>query len=350
MRGARVLGYPHPVTISILTAADAVDPAAWDAILACDPNASFFHTPAWERALLAAYPYFRPAWFAATDAGGALIGALPCVESVRAGLVQRLSLPYGTYATPLAAGENRNERDAVRAALLEAWWRGAGGGRIVRANLTTFVPPDGEAMPGWPGAETSTTEITHLVDLSPGFDRLWSEVYRRDTRKNCQKAQDQGVTTARDPEGIGEIETLYLEQAESWKDHTPFPPGFFAQLADAADDAVEAWVARHAERVVAAQVLVLFRDTAFSWATASRPEARQLRATTLLQRNLTEDLCRRGFRWLNMGGSRHSPGIEEFKRGLGGRPHAYASCTREAAWFRPLHRLQYRMRGIRGGA
>jgi CelD/BcsL family acetyltransferase involved in cellulose biosynthesis len=333
-----------------VTIQPAVDPVAYSAILAADPNASFFHTPAWYEALLAAYPYYRPAWFVATGADGTMTGALPCLESVRAGLVQRLSLPYGTYATPLAAGASPSERGAVRAALLDAWWRGTGGPRIVRSNLTLFVPPDGEAMPDWPGAKASTTEHTHLVDLSPGFDRLWSEVVRRDARNNCGKAEEQGVTAAREARAIDDIDLLYREQAASWRSHTPFPPGFLQTLRETAGDAVEGWVARREGRVVAAQLLFLHRDTAFGWVAANRPEARQLRAATLLNRVFMEDLCRRGLRWLNLGGSRHAAGIEEFKRGLGGQPHAYTACTREAAWFRPLHRLQYRMRGIREGA
>jgi CelD/BcsL family acetyltransferase involved in cellulose biosynthesis len=332
-----------------VTIQPAVDSQAWSAILASDPNASFFHTPAWEAALLAAYPYFRPAWFVAADAGGNLTGALPCLESVRAGLVQRLSLPYGTYATPLAAGTTADERNAARAALLDAWWRGTGGPRIVRANLTLFVSPEGEALPDWNGTETATTEHTHLVDLSRGFEHLWSEVCRRDARANCRKAEEHGVTATREPDGVDVIDRLYREQAASWKDHTPFPPGLFQSLRTAAGNGVEGWIARHEGRPVAGQLLLLHRDTAFSWVTANRPEARPLRATTLLGRAIMEDLCRRGIRWFNFGGSRHAPGLEEFKRGLGGRPHAYVSCMREAAWFRPIHRLQYRVRGIREG-
>jgi CelD/BcsL family acetyltransferase involved in cellulose biosynthesis len=333
-----------------VTTQPAVDPLAWSALLASDPNASFFHTQAWEKALLSVYPYFRPAWFVASGLNGNTIGAIPCLESVRAGLVQRLSLPYGTYATPLAVGANRDERNAVRADLLDAWWKETGGPRVVRANLTLFVPPGGEELPDWVGAGKSTAEHTHLVDLSSGFDHLWSKVYRRDTRANCRKAEKLGVAATKEAQGIDVIDRLYSEQAGEWRDHTPFSPGLFRSLRDAAGDAVEGWIARHDGRAMAGQILLLHRDTAFSWVTANRPEARRLRATTLLGRAIMEDLCRRGFRWFNFGGSRHSPGLEEFKRGLGGRPIPYASCVREAAWFRPIHRLQYRIRGIREGA
>jgi hypothetical protein len=57
-------------------------------------------------------------------------------------------------------------------------------------------------------------------------------------------------------------------------------------------------------------------------------------------------MAARGSRWYHFGGSRGHRPLEEFKESLGGRPHADAECLVEAAWFRPLHRLQYRLRGI----
>jgi CelD/BcsL family acetyltransferase involved in cellulose biosynthesis len=328
----------------------AVDPEVWRALLASDPNASFFHTDAWREVLLDVYPDYRPAWFVTEDPDGRTVGALPCIESVRVGLVQRLSLPYGTYATPLAAGSGRVERDSVRAALLNAWWKRAlEPPRVVRAHLTLFTPPGGEPLPEWDGSGRATSEQTHLGDLSIGFDRLWSEVYDGDVRTSCRKAERLGVTveTTSDPAGIAELDRLYREQASGWTNHTLFPSGLFEQLCARAPDNVEVWLARQEGQVVAAQLLLLHEDTVLSWLAPNRPEARRLNAPTFLYRTIMESIAGRGFRWFNFGGSRQAPGLEKFKQDLGGRPHDYSVCLREAAWFRPLHRLQYRLRGIR---
>jgi len=332
-----------------VTLESTVDREAWTALLASDPNATVFHSHAWMEAWLDAYPYYRPVWFVAADAAGRLLGALPCLESVRAGLVQRLSLPYGAYATPLVRGEDREERDGVRRLLLDAWWREAGRPRVVRAHLTLFVPPGGESMPEWTGTNHSRFESTHLVDLSPGFERIWSEVYDGDVRTSCRKAERLGVTAAREPEGIEEIESLYRGQASGWPNHTPFPPGFLRAIVTRGGAAADVWLARHEGRAVAGQLVLLQGDLAFSWVAVNRPEGRRLNAPTLLYRTLMEDLSRRGFRSYNFGSSRGVSGVESFKEDLGGRPYPYSSCLREAAWFRPLHRLQYRARGIRGG-
>jgi CelD/BcsL family acetyltransferase involved in cellulose biosynthesis len=331
-----------------------IDREAWRGLLARDPNASFFHGPAWIEALTEAYPYYRADWLSATAPDGRLIGALPVIES-RRGAVQRLSLPYGTYGTPLADEADAATRNAIRGALLAAWWRMARRWSTARAHLVLFVPPGGEPLPEWPGAAATTPERTQLVDLSVGFDRLWNEVFDGDVRTSCRKAERLGVTIepAAGAAGLAELARLYQEQAAGWTNHTPFPAALFPALAERAaagddgDAPVEAWLARHEGRVVAAQLLLIHRGMVLSWLAPNTPDARRLNAPTLLYRTILEAMCRRGHAWFNFGSSRHAPALEEFKRGLGGRPHDYAVCLREAAWFRPLHRLQYRLRGIR---
>jgi lipid II:glycine glycyltransferase (peptidoglycan interpeptide bridge formation enzyme) len=204
-------------------------------------------------------------------------------------------------------------------------------------------------MPPWLGAERTRAETTHLLDLSVGFERLWSETFGGNVRTACRKAERLGVRVARESGGIEEIARLYRGQVDDWRNHTPFPPALFRSLVERGGDSVEGWVARREGEVVAGKLMLLHGDHAHSWVAVNRPEAKRLRASPLLHCRIMEDLCGRGIRWYNFGSSRGAPGVESFKEGLGGTSYPYATCLREAGWFRPLHRLQYRARGIRGG-
>ncbi|TPW16704.1 MAG: hypothetical protein FD129_653 [bacterium] len=320
------------------------DPA-WRALRATDPLATVFHEDGWLSALTASWSYYRLEWLVARDPGGLLIGAMPIIRSRRYGLSQCLSLPYGAPGTPLATN------DTVRGALLAAWWRMAREPLVVRAQATLFLPPgfppigDGD---GWPASHRSV-ETTQLLDLSPGFDRIWSDVFDGGIRRSCAKTERDGVTIHADalPESVATLDRLYRAQAGAWRNHTPFPERFLAEVVQRLPESATVWRAVHAGQTIAAQLVLVDRTVGWSWISPNTAEGKRLRAPTLLYRHVIEDLARRGLRWFNFGGSRGNPALEEFKSSLGGRPHDLPTGRVEAPWFRPLHRLQYRLRGIR---
>lgn len=327
---------------------DGLDEPTWRA-LQNDPQVTFFHTPAWLDALVDVYPYYRLRWIVARDGDGRPVGGLPIIASRRTAAVQRLSLPYGTYGGPLTLAPDPARRAAIRAALLTAWWESADRLTVARAQLALFAPPGGEGFPDWPGAGSTRAERTHLTDLSIGFDRLWSAVFDGDVRTGCRRAEKLGVVVheAPDDAGTGELDSLYRAQAAGWNNHTPFPPGLFEGMRSRGRDTVGIWLARHEGRAVAGLLAVHGGGGAMAWLAPSTPDARRLNAMPLLYRYVMEAAIARGDRFFNFGGSRQATGLESFKEGLGGRPHEYPVCLREAGWFGPLRRLQYRIRGLR---
>lgn len=360
MAVAPLLAHNRRVPLSLTEApGNALSASLRDRLLAADPAATFFHTPTWTDALLAAYPYYRFSWIAARDAAGHLAGALPVMAARRFGVTQLLSLPYGTYGGPLAAGATAEERDRVREALVADWRRRARAAGVGRAELV-LGPAPGEPPPAVEGsARERQPRETQVVDLSVGFERLWSAVVEGDVRTGCRKAEKSGVTVRAGaaPGDAALLDRLYREQAAGWRNHTPFPEGFLADLlargtpAAGAPDTpaggrVEAWFAERDGAPLAAQLVLLFRTTAISWLAPNTPDARRWNAPTLLYVRLMEALAARGVALFDLGGSPGNPGLAAFKAGLGGRPAAYDALRVEAGWFRPLHRLQYRLRGI----
>lgn len=333
-----------------------IDSAEWAGLLAADPGASFYHEEAWRDGLLAAHRYFQPLYCVARDGAGRLLGALPAVCSVRAGLRQLLSLPFGTYATPLAGSPDPGERREVLRGLVRAWAREADRAGTVRAHLVLFEPGRaGQAAPAEWAAELPRSgwrrESTHLLDLSPGFETLWRR-FDGDKRTSCRRAERAGIAVADETTAGGAVVLagLYGRQCALWRDHSPMPPRLFHDLVERDAEHVRIWVARQEGRAVCAEMVFHFRGTTTTWLKCGTAESRASRAGFLLYKAVIQDACARGHRTFNWGANRGSAVLDRFKEGFGTSTLSYWSCLHEADWFRPWHRLFYRVRGLRAGA
>ena len=318
----------------------------WNEIISADPSSTFFHDPAWIGSLEAAYPYYEPLQFVARDDTGRLLGSLPAIRSVRSGLVQLFSLPYGTYGHPLCLAPDGAERLRVRNALIEAFVRAALGARVVRAQLVLLH--DHEPLDGFPPAAWRRNEETHIVDLSPDFETVW-EKFDGDKRTSFRKAERAGVILedATTPGGADILERLYHAQAREWADHTPVPGRLLHELVERAPENVKIWLARLDGTPLAAKLILFHKDSAVNWLASATSEGRRQGAVGFLYRAAMEHACRRGCSTFDLGGSGGREALKSYKSGFGSRVRPYSSYLHESAWFRPLHRLQYRLRGIR---
>jgi hypothetical protein len=329
-----------------VTPETAVSATEWNDLLSADPSSTFFHELAWIGSLDAAYPYYQPLHFIARDDAGRLLGGLPAIRSVRSGLVQLFSLPYGTYGHPLCRVSDEGERLRVRNALIEAFVRAAREPRVVRAQLVLFdthEPLDGYPPPAWRRAEE-----THIVDLAPDFEAVWAK-FEGDKRTSSRKAAHAGVVfeDATTHAGANVLEQLYHVQAREWTDHTPVPGRLLHELVDRAPDQVTIGIGRLDGSPLAAQLVLYHKQSAVNWLTCSTPEGRQHGAATFLYKVATEEAVRRGCTTFDLGGSGGREALSRYKSGFGSRVRPYSSYLHESAWFRPLHRIQYRLRGIR---
>ncbi len=331
-----------------VTFEEEVDAAAWTRLVEGDPQATPFHTRAWLEAWAGAYPGHRPGHFIVRSPRGDLVGGLPAFRSRRFGLTQLLSLPYGAYGGPVADAPTEGDRAPIREALVRAWVGAAQRPGVVRAHLVLFGASGGDAAPAGVPAGWFHIDRTRILDLSPGFDRIWAEAFHGKVRNDCRRAEKLGVTAARE---AGEAaapaaEHLYGLQAENWKRHTPFHADIFYRLAKAEPDRVGFWVARHEERPVAVQVVLRRGVSSHSWLTVNDPGARKLQGGVLSQVAVIRDLCAAGCARLNFGSSAGSRTIDAYKASFGGVEWTYPSLLREAGWFRPFHYLYYRLKGV----
>lgn len=321
------------------------DPRIWGPLNAADPDASIFHDPRWLGALLSLYPEFKPHHLVLRDGAGRLLGALPTVRVDRAGLRQFLSLPFGSYGTPLAAPDAGEPGDRIRARLVEAWRDRVNRPGVVRAHLAPLnrQAPDAARtiLPeGWRQAER-----THVIPLREGFDAIWTGRYDKENRTASRKAVRLGVVVAleTDPAAAEILEELYRGQARQWTWHSLYRYGLFRVMMERLGGQARLWVARHAGRPVFAVLAFDHRDTVMPWVSGATPDARGLCAGNLIHRVIIEDACSRGFAWYNFGSSGGIPGIEAFKVAFGGEPVDYLSYLHESAFFGAARRLRRRV-------
>ncbi|TPW09544.1 MAG: hypothetical protein FD129_2170 [bacterium] len=111
------------------------NPLLWGALIAADPDATIFHEPAFLDAMVQVYPGFRPHHLVARDPAGHIKGALPGIAIDRPGMSQLLSLPFGSYGTPLVAAGAEAEGADVRGELIDRWFAEASRSGVVRAQL-----------------------------------------------------------------------------------------------------------------------------------------------------------------------------------------------------------------------
>jgi CelD/BcsL family acetyltransferase involved in cellulose biosynthesis len=311
----------------------AADPASWGPLIAGDPDATIFHEPEFLAAMLAVYPEFRPYHLYWTDTTGRLLGALPTVRVARTGMAQILSLPFGSYGTPLVAAAPGDTPARIRAALVDAWKGEATAAGVVRAHFVPYAPETGDPARGRLPEDWRRGERTHVIPLTEGFDAIWFGRYDKENRTAARKAVKAGVVVAEDPDGAEVLDALYRRQAREWTGHALYRYGLFRELLDRLGDRARVWVARQDTTPVFAVMAFYHKGVVTPWVSGAAPEARASAAGNLIHKVIIEDGCRRGYSSYNFGGSGGVAGIEAFKVAFGGEPVDYHSWFRESPWF-----------------
>ncbi len=99
-------------------------------------------------------------------------------------------------------------------------------------------------------------------------------------------------------------------------------------------------LAFHEGHLLAGATIGLFGDTAYYMFGATSSAALQLNAGYALQWSIIRRLGAEGFRWYDLGGAAHEPGLRHFKKGLAGRAGRIVTMEGEYDfWTDPLGRL-----------
>lgn len=313
-------------------------PAGWESLCDQDARGTMFLHPRWMNAITRAYPVFRPTYLVARE-GTQLLGLIPLVRVVRLGVEQFISMPFGSHGGPLLAPGVDPE---VAAQLAEGFRALGMGWRTMRFEMSVFDPPLvlREAMR--PALGSSFRDFrTHIVDLTPGFDELWENGYRRSTRKCVRAARRAGVEVRVEEPGVAldVLHHLHSTQSQEWMGIHPHSREALESMIESYREDARIYVARLGEKPLAACLFLHHQGKeVHPWVSGAAPEGRESRAFHLLIHDAMRDACAGGFSFWNFGGSGGNPDIEFFKESFAASPRPVLRCFHMPGWARRLRK------------
>ncbi|MEY9847193.1 GNAT family N-acetyltransferase [Streptacidiphilus sp. MAP5-3] len=329
----------------------------WNRLLASDPAASVFQTPAWFDAVVRLTGGRDASRLYTTGDGRRLL--LPLVRrtplpgiALDAAYPHRMG-PGGLLAT---GGLRPADVELVLSDLLGVGFGAPRGARSVGVRISAMHDvtdrwEQGLALGAAPGVDVIRSRV-HVLDLDGGFARVRDDRFHASTRKNVRKAERSGLTVERDVTGrsVPAFYDLYLRWSaeRARKSGLPWPLAaalarrreplpMFRTLATTLDGACRIWLARYDDEPVAGLMTFVHRNHAISFRSYAVKELASLRAGLLLQRTAIEDACEQGCRFYSMGMSGGVEGIEAHKESMGATPRTVLECRRERL---PLTRVE----------
>jgi hypothetical protein len=310
----------------------------WRELLTTDPTATISQTPGWLDCICRVGGYEDASRLYETADGRQLV--LPMVR--RRWLPQALgveaSLPacWGTGGL-VAAG-------SVRAEDIAAVWPDIVAPPSVRVRLRPYFL----TAAAWnavqpPSSVMVTTQMIHVLDLEGGFERVWRDRFKSQTRGGIRKAERAGLHVEFDASGelLATFYDLYLDwiarRAQEqglrpwlsrWRASMREPMQKYEAVAEKFGDGCRTWIARLHGQPIAAVVTLVHGAHALYWRGYSNKDlAAPVRANDLLQRLAIEDACRVGCRYYSMGESGGVSSLMEFKSRFGARPQRFPQYT-----------------------
>jgi hypothetical protein len=299
--------------------------AEWAEVLAEDPAASVFQTPAWFDLALAVTGAADASRIYELPDGRRLV--LPLLRRRLPGLPTAGAYPAGYGIGGLLATGGLRPSD-VRAVLTDLR-----ASRVAAVRITA----NHELAPVWtaglvPGVRTVPGSV-EVLDLDGGFPEVWEHRFRSAARRGVRKAEQSGLVVERDDTGrlVPEFYDLYLRWTARRAEESGLPAGLAERLArhreplrkfqlaaTLPDGVFRLWLARSDGRPAAAIITLVSGPYAFYWRGYSdKALAGPTRANNLLQRLAIEDACVAGCRSYNMGESGGVRELERFKQGFG---------------------------------
>ncbi len=305
--------------------------AEWDeAVSATGQPFRFSHRAAAGKAFEAAYPSYRfdPCRVAFADG---TIALFPLIRVARrfAALSMALGMPLGWEGTPVAA------QGEVGAAHIRGLFRARGGRGLLALH--------GGAGSSPPAVGRVTHSYTHKLDLTLGYDALWTESFSSACRNKCRKAMRAGIEVHRDAgqEAVDAYYILYAAAARRWGySEPPYPRRLFEVLLGS--EAAELWLAHLEGRVIAGALMVRGSDDLTSFSTAYDREHAAYGAGNLVTSVAVKSACERGIAYHDMGASLGLRDVEVFKEAFGAGRHGFRNVELSSRTYRRIEGLRAR--------
>jgi hypothetical protein len=285
----------------------------WEQVLASDPTALVFQTPAWLDCLCAFGGYYDASRLYDLPSGRRLL--LPMVRrGRRAGsLAIEASFPasWGIGGVIGSGGARADDLAVVFADLI--------GREVVR----TSVRPNPLTHAAWkqacPSSAVAVPRLSHVLDLDGGFAHVWKKRFTGSARTAVRKAERAGLTVECDTEGrrIAAFYDLFERSLERWarQQHEPRP---LTRARGHHRDPL-----RKLE-LIAERLVLQGANASYTRGAMDKQLAGPTRANYLLHRLAIEQACDVGCRHYHMGESGSSASLSQFKTRFGADPVAYA--------------------------
>lgn len=285
---------------------DPLDDPRWMRLIACAPQASAFHHPAWMRLVGRHYRYPLAAP-AVLDARGEVLAGLP-VALVASRLTGRriVAFPFSDACPPLVAPQAPGGTQRRLAGAITALARDHGAPLEVRGAFPELAPP-------------ATRFHQHRVELHSGLEEV-ERRYSPQVRRNVRKAHRVGVEIRRST-SVASLEAFYRLHLQTRRrlGVPTQPKAFVLGLADMLDqDHGFVSVARLEGRAVAAAVFLHAGGTLTYKYGASDARFQHARPNNLLFADAISWACEHGLRELELGRTDLGhEGLAAFKRSWG---------------------------------
>ena len=318
-----------------------VDAVRWGELVADSSYGNLFHGLPWIATLTDSFSTFEKRFVIVED-GDRYLGGFPFVLLKRVPFLYAcFSQPFGTYGGPIL------RHDAPEDVLHML----AGGINGIAASFacTSFqifcfdqplelVTRFARVLPLF----RQRAETTHLIDLTRGFDYLWTNMYEKDLRNVVRQAERKGISFSErtDTEGARILSRLYSKQAGRAGWHEAYHPAFFSKIVSRLGDGVKIWIAEQAEEHHAAILALYHEKMVMPWVSGATEESRRLKAFIALLSHVIADACGGGYRVFNFGGSGEKNRLIEFKETFGARPFLYPTLLYHSRGWRAVRSVK----------
>ncbi len=283
-------------------------------------TATFYHSRVWAESLSVTFPRMVFRCLVARQ-GRTASGFFPFFLIKRGPLRTVWSMPFGTYGGAVA------EDESCAAALRQAYGNVMSIAGLINAGWIDFNGTAGE--PGW----DRQTADTHLIDLTGGFDKLWSDSIEKQRKKRTRRAEKLGVTVRRmsSDDDLRMYYDIYSRRLIGWGEKTTYPLKLFEDLLARGGESVRLYLAEHNGKIVGGHFNFYSEKMVTAWNGVTTPESNHLQPGTKLYIECLKSACAEGFEVYNLGGSLGKQSLIDFKESLGGVRYTYNQYRRRSA-------------------
>ncbi|MFC3104862.1 FemAB family XrtA/PEP-CTERM system-associated protein [Salinisphaera aquimarina] len=279
------------------------DYARWDAFVAEQETATFFHRIGWKRVIEKAFGHRCPYLY--VEADGEIVGVLPLVHvNSRLFANALISTPFCVYGGALACSADVSE--TLYAAARER-------GENLGVDYAEFRERDAR-HPDWPRKDLYYTFRKTLADN----DDENLQAIPRKQRAVVRKALKNGMTVEFD----ADVDRFYPLYALTLRNlGTPiFAKRFLTLLKEEFGDDCEIMTIVHDNQPVASVLSFYFRDEVLPYYAGAGESARDLKANDFMYWALMSHAVEKGMRIFDFGRSKKGTGPFQFKRHWGFEP------------------------------